>query len=45
VVLSESELVDAVARDKAAGRTIALANGCFDLHARRPRSLSPERGG
>jgi rfaE bifunctional protein nucleotidyltransferase chain/domain len=31
VVLSESELIDAVARDKAAGRTIALANGCFDL--------------
>jgi len=31
VVLSESELVDAVARDKAAGRTVALANGCFDL--------------
>jgi rfaE bifunctional protein nucleotidyltransferase chain/domain len=31
VVLSEAELVDAVARDKAAGRTIALANGCFDL--------------
>jgi D-glycero-beta-D-manno-heptose 1-phosphate adenylyltransferase len=38
VVLSEPELIDAVARDKAAGRTIALANGCFDLlhvgHAR-----------
>jgi D-glycero-beta-D-manno-heptose 1-phosphate adenylyltransferase len=31
VVLSEAELIDAVARDKAAGRTIALANGCFDL--------------
>ena len=31
MVLSESELVDAVARDKAAGRTVALANGCFDL--------------
>jgi D-glycero-beta-D-manno-heptose 1-phosphate adenylyltransferase len=30
-VLSESELVDAVADDRAAGRTIALANGCFDL--------------
>ena len=30
-VLSESELVAAVARDRAAGRTIALANGCFDL--------------
>jgi rfaE bifunctional protein nucleotidyltransferase chain/domain len=30
-VLSESELVDAVADDRAAGRTIAFANGCFDL--------------
>jgi D-glycero-beta-D-manno-heptose 1-phosphate adenylyltransferase len=30
-VLSESELVAAVADDRAAGRTIALANGCFDL--------------
>jgi rfaE bifunctional protein nucleotidyltransferase chain/domain len=31
VVLSEQELVDAVARERAAGRTIAFANGCFDL--------------
>jgi len=31
IILSESELVDAVARDRAAGRTIAFANGCFDL--------------
>jgi len=31
VVLSEAELVEAVARDRAAGRTVALANGCFDL--------------
>jgi rfaE bifunctional protein nucleotidyltransferase chain/domain len=31
VVVSESELVDAVARDRAAGRTVAFANGCFDL--------------
>lgn len=30
-VLSESELMEAVARDRAAGRTLALANGCFDL--------------
>ena len=30
-VVSESELVDAVAEDRVAGRTIALANGCFDL--------------
>ena len=31
MILSESELVDAVVRDRAAGRTIVLANGCFDL--------------
>jgi rfaE bifunctional protein nucleotidyltransferase chain/domain len=31
VVLSDTQLVDAVARDRAAGRTIAFANGCFDL--------------
>ncbi len=31
MVLSEQELVDAVARERAAGRTIAFANGCFDL--------------
>ena len=30
-VLSESELVAAIAEDRAAGRTIAFANGCFDL--------------
>ena len=30
-ILSEAELVDAVKRDRAEGRTIALANGCFDL--------------
>ena len=30
-VLTESELVEAVAADRAAGRTIAFANGCFDL--------------
>ena len=30
-VLSEKDLVEAVARDRAAGRTIAFANGCFDL--------------
>ena len=30
-ILSEQELVDAVARDRAAGRTVAFANGCFDL--------------
>ena len=31
MVVSEQELVEAVARDRAAGRTIAFANGCFDL--------------
>jgi rfaE bifunctional protein nucleotidyltransferase chain/domain len=30
-VLSQSELLEAVKADRAAGRTIALANGCFDL--------------
>jgi len=31
VVVSEVELIAAVARDRAAGRTIAFANGCFDI--------------
>jgi rfaE bifunctional protein nucleotidyltransferase chain/domain len=31
VILTERELVEAVARERAAGRTIAFANGCFDL--------------
>jgi D-glycero-beta-D-manno-heptose 1-phosphate adenylyltransferase len=31
VILSESDLLSAVAVDRAAGRTIALANGCFDI--------------
>src|SRR5215468_6617404 len=31
VVVSEQELVAAVARERAAGRTVAFANGCFDL--------------
>src|SRR5205809_5159940 len=30
-IVSERELVDAVARDRVAGRTVAFANGCFDL--------------
>ena len=29
--MSESELIAAVARDRAAGKTLAFANGCFDL--------------
>ncbi len=30
-VLTESALAEAVAADRAAGRTLAFANGCFDL--------------
>jgi len=40
VILSEAELSAAVARDRAAGKTIAFANGCFDLiHAGHVRYL------
>ena len=40
-VLSETELVEAVARDRAAGQRVALANGCFDLlHVGHVRYLS-----
>jgi rfaE bifunctional protein nucleotidyltransferase chain/domain len=43
--VTESELVDAVARDRAAGKTIALANGCFDLlHVGHLRYLQAARG-
>ena len=31
MVVSESDLVEAVARDRVLGRTLAFANGCFDL--------------
>ena len=31
MIVSEAQLVDAVARDRAAGRTVSFANGCFDL--------------
>jgi rfaE bifunctional protein nucleotidyltransferase chain/domain len=31
MLLSEPELIEAVARDRKAGRTVAFANGCFDL--------------
>jgi rfaE bifunctional protein nucleotidyltransferase chain/domain len=31
MVLSEDALVEAIARDRENGRTIAFANGCFDL--------------
>lgn len=30
-VVTEAELIDAVAGERAAGRTVAFANGCFDL--------------
>lgn len=39
-VLTEAQLVDAVARDRSAGRTVAMANGCFDvLHVGHVRYL------
>src|SRR5437667_4354405 len=39
-IVSEGELVEIVARDRAAGRTIAFANGCFDvLHVGHVRYL------
>jgi len=45
-ILSEAELVEAVARDRAAGHRIALANGCFDLlhvgHVRYLRGAAAE---
>src|SRR5438093_4765405 len=45
-VLIEPDLLDAVARDRAAGRTIAFANGCFDLlhvgHVRYLRGAAAE---
>jgi D-glycero-beta-D-manno-heptose 1-phosphate adenylyltransferase len=31
MLLSEPELIEAVARNRKAGRTFAFANGCFDL--------------
>jgi rfaE bifunctional protein nucleotidyltransferase chain/domain len=31
VVMTDAELVTRVAADRSAGRTIALANGCFDI--------------
>jgi rfaE bifunctional protein nucleotidyltransferase chain/domain len=46
VVVSEAELVEAIARDRAAGRTVAFANGCFDLlhvgHVRYLRAAAAE---
>src|SRR5437868_11089913 len=31
IIVAERDLVASIARDRAAGRTIAFANGCFDL--------------
>lgn len=31
LVVTEAQLTDAIARERASGRTIAFANGCFDL--------------
>lgn len=43
--MSEAELVEAVARDRAAGRRLAFANGCFDLvHVGHVRYLSGAAG-
>jgi len=40
-VVTESELVDIAAEERAAGRTIAFANGCFDvLHVGHVRYLA-----
>ena len=40
-VVTPDELLNAVANDRAAGQTIALANGCFDLlHVGHTRYLS-----
>ena len=41
MVVSEAELTALVAEDRRAGRTVALANGCFDvLHAGHVRYLA-----
>src|SRR5262245_16230805 len=40
MLLAEAQLVEVVARDRAGGKTIAFANGCFDLlHAGHVRYL------
>jgi rfaE bifunctional protein nucleotidyltransferase chain/domain len=44
VILSDQQLVDAIARDRREGRTIAFANGCFDiLHVGHIRYLEGAR--
>ena len=43
-VVTESELVELVRADRAAGRTLAFANGCFDvLHVGHARYLAGAR--
>jgi D-glycero-beta-D-manno-heptose 1-phosphate adenylyltransferase len=43
-ILTEGDLVEAVATERAAGRTIAFANGCFDvLHVGHVRYLADAR--
>jgi len=46
MILGETDLVDAIARDRAEGRSIAFANGCFDLlhvgHTRYLRAAAAE---
>jgi rfaE bifunctional protein nucleotidyltransferase chain/domain len=45
-VLSGGDLIDAIATDRRAGRTVAFANGCFDLlhvgHVRYLRAAAAE---
>ena len=45
-ILSRDRLIDAVGRDRAVGRTVAFANGCFDLlhvgHVRYLRAAAAE---
>ena len=44
VIVSEDELMTAVARERAAGKRIALANGCFDvLHVGHVRYIGGAR--
>jgi rfaE bifunctional protein nucleotidyltransferase chain/domain len=46
MVLTEDQLLEAITRERAAGRTIAFANGCFDIlhvgHVRYLRAAAQE---
>ena len=46
MIVSEAQLVEAIARERAAGKSIAFANGCFDLlhvgHVRYLRAAAAE---